>query len=132
MTKMEEIAAVVASHFDIPLDGLKAKRRDRPYIQARHLAAYFIYTNMTYSLKEVGEFFGGRDHTTVIAARRVVENSMFTKDYLYDDYCKLLPEIGKLMSERHQIVVELPVEYDAHQFCRFILKEYKDVKIEIA
>ena len=64
----QRIQEVVASHFRIKIDDLVSKRRTRNVTIPRQLAMFLCREMTDWSLPKIGEFFGGRDHTTVIHA----------------------------------------------------------------
>lgn len=68
------IAARVASIFGIRYDDLFGKRRPEHIVWPRHIAMSLIYEICDESLSDVGTFFGGRDHGTVMHAIRNVKN----------------------------------------------------------
>jgi len=63
----------VASYFDIRLSEMKSKRRTKAVAYPRQVAMYLVRELTDYSLPEIGEYFGGRDHTTVIYACNKVQ-----------------------------------------------------------
>lgn len=73
---IEEIQRVVAEHFGIPPDMLKAKTRKQEVVTARQIAMYLCKELTDASLKTIGLHFGGRDHSTVIHACQSVEEDM--------------------------------------------------------
>ncbi|MBI5021343.1 MAG: chromosomal replication initiator protein DnaA [Ignavibacteriales bacterium] len=72
---IEEIQRVVANHFGIPDDLLRAKTRKQEVVNARQIAMYLAKELTNSSLKTIGLHFGGRDHSTVIHAYQTVEDS---------------------------------------------------------
>ena len=64
----QRIQEVVAAHFRIKIDDLVSKRRTRNVTVPRQLAMFLCREMTDWSLPKIGEFFGGRDHTTVIHA----------------------------------------------------------------
>ena len=64
----QRIQEVVAAHFRIKIDDLVSKRRTRNVTIPRQLAMFLCREMTDWSLPKIGEFFGGRDHTTVIHA----------------------------------------------------------------
>jgi chromosomal replication initiator protein len=72
---IEEIQRVVANHFGIPDDLLRAKTRKQEIVNARQIAMYLAKELTNSSLKTIGLHFGGRDHSTVIHAYQTVEDS---------------------------------------------------------
>lgn len=65
---MEEILALVTEHFDIKLSELQSKKRTNAIAFPRQVAMYLARQITRHSLEEIGGFFGGRDHSTVIYA----------------------------------------------------------------
>lgn len=68
-----EIAALTAKHFGIKVADLRGQSRRRAVVQARGVAMYLARQHTRASLKELGEYFGGRDHTTVLHGCRKIE-----------------------------------------------------------
>ena len=59
---------VVADYYHIKLSDLLSKRRNRSITRPRQMAMALAKELTNHSLPEIGEAFGGRDHTTVIHA----------------------------------------------------------------
>jgi chromosomal replication initiator protein len=60
-----EIAALTARHFSMKVTDLRSKSRRRTVVIARDVAMYLARTLTGSSLKQIGTYFAGRDHTTV-------------------------------------------------------------------
>ncbi|GEM_PF-4852148 len=69
---LQEIAKLTAAQFDLRAKELRGPRRHRATAMARHLAMYLARVEFSYSLVEIGAFFGGRDHATILHACRKV------------------------------------------------------------
>jgi chromosomal replication initiator protein len=65
---IELIQKKVAEYFDIRLSDMKAKKRSKIVAYPRQIAMYLSRELTSHSLPEIGERFGGRDHTTVLHA----------------------------------------------------------------
>ena len=79
---IENIQKTVCEFFHLPYDKLLAKTRKREIVQARQITMYLAKKFTKCSLKNIGEHFGGFDHTTVIHSCQTVENLMDTdNDY---------------------------------------------------
>jgi chromosomal replication initiator protein len=65
---IESIQKALASHFNLKISDLKAKRKTKQIVLARQIAIYLARKLTTSSLVEIGERFGGRDHSTVLHA----------------------------------------------------------------
>ena len=83
---VELIQKKVSEHFNIRLVDIKGKKRNRAIVYPRQIAMYLARDLTDYSLPEIGGFFGGRDHTTVIHAcdkvSRELKKNKGTKDLL--------------------------------------------------
>ena len=62
---LRDIAATVARHFSVRLADLRSPSRRQAVVAARDVAMYLARTITGKSLKQIGSFFSGRDHTTV-------------------------------------------------------------------
>jgi len=63
---MEDILRVVTERFEVKLSELQSKRRTNTIAFPRQVAMYLARQITKHSLEEIGGFFGGRDHSTVI------------------------------------------------------------------
>jgi chromosomal replication initiator protein len=71
---IEKIQKSVSAYFSVSVDDLKDKTRKKEVATARQVAMYFAKEYTDYSLKQIGQYFGGRDHSTVIHAVQSVQN----------------------------------------------------------
>jgi chromosomal replication initiator protein len=71
---VDEIQKAVASYFKLKVTDMYSKRRPANIAHARQVAMYIVKEQTQKSLPEIGEAFGGRDHTTVLhAVRKITE-----------------------------------------------------------
>ncbi len=70
----------VSEYFDIKLSDMRAKKRSRAIAYPRQVAMYLARQLTDFSLPEIGDQFGGRDHTTVIHAYDKIENDLKEKE----------------------------------------------------
>lgn len=75
---IESIQKMVCEHYNIPYDKLLMKTRKREIVQARQITMFLAKKFTKSSLKNIGEHFGGYDHTTVIHSCQTVEDLMDT------------------------------------------------------
>ncbi|MFS8617667.1 MAG: chromosomal replication initiator protein DnaA, partial [Solitalea sp.] len=75
---IEYIQKLVCEYFEIPVDAVKSKSRKREIVQARQISMYLAKSHTKASLKSIGQFFGGRDHSTVIYACQTVDDLIDT------------------------------------------------------
>lgn len=88
-TTIESLQQQVVAYYNISLDDLRGKSRKKGIVAARQVAMYLIKKYTTHSLKSIGSYFGGRDHTTVIHAVQVVDN-LLNKDAAYAEFYAIL------------------------------------------
>jgi chromosomal replication initiator protein len=82
---IDQIAKTVAQYFKIHLTDMKSKGRNKDLTNARHIAMYLSRVVANAKQQEIGEYFGGRDHTSVIHAvekikQRIKVEATLSKD----------------------------------------------------
>ncbi len=70
---IERIQKSVCDYFQIKLSDLRAKNRSKSIAQPRQVAMYMVRNMTDHSLPEIGAYFGGRGHATVIHACNKIE-----------------------------------------------------------
>lgn len=73
---IESIQAVVAKYFHVKIQDLKSTTRSRNIAEPRQIAMYLIRKYTGLGFKEIGHYFGGKDHSTVMHACKKVETEM--------------------------------------------------------
>lgn len=86
----ENIQRTVAEYYKIKLSDLLSKRRNRSLARPRQMAMALAKELTSYSLPEIAEAFGGRDHTTVLHACRKIKELMVSNLDIQEDYKNLL------------------------------------------
>ena len=81
---MDDVAGVVTKHFDVRLSDLQSKKRTQAIAWPRQLAMYLSRRITKRSLKDIGGFYGGRDHSTVLHAVKKIEVAV-TEDAALQD-----------------------------------------------
>jgi len=71
---VESIASKVGKHFHITPKSMQTRSRDKEIVLPRQIVMYLARRLTGMSLQEIGEFFGGRDHSTVLHACKKVED----------------------------------------------------------
>ncbi len=87
---VDNIQRTVAEYFKIKISDLHSKRRSRSIARPRQVAMALAKELTQHSLPEIGEAFGGRDHTTVLHACRKVKELRETNQDIREDYSNLL------------------------------------------
>lgn len=87
---IENIQKTVADYYKIRIGDMHAKRRSRSIARPRQLAMALSKELTNHSLPEIGDSFGGRDHTTVLHACRKIEELKESNREIREDYNNLL------------------------------------------
>jgi len=87
---IDNIQKTVAQYFKIRLADLNSKRRTRTITRPRQLAMALAKDLTNHSLPEIGDSFGGRDHTTVLHACKRIKELRDTNSEMREDYQHLL------------------------------------------
>ncbi|GAB4296610.1 MAG: chromosomal replication initiator protein DnaA [Thiohalomonadaceae bacterium] len=90
LVTIENIQKTVAEYYKIRVADLLSKRRSRSVARPRQLAMALAKELTSHSLPEIGDAFGGRDHTTVIHACRKIQELRETEPRIGEDYANLL------------------------------------------
>lgn len=90
LVTLESIQKTVAEYFKIRVSDLLAKKRTRSIARPRQIAMALAKELTSHSLPEIGDSFGGRDHTTVLHACRKVAELKESDTRIAEDYRNLL------------------------------------------
>jgi len=90
LVTIENIQKTVAEYYKIRVAELLSKRRNRSIARPRQLAMALCKELTNHSLPEIGDAFGGRDHTTVLHACRKIKELRDENSRIDEDYANLL------------------------------------------
>ncbi len=90
LVTVENIQKTVAEYYKIRIADLLSKRRSRSIARPRQVAMALAKELTNYSLPEIGDAFGGRDHTTVLHACRRIKELRESERRIGEDYMNLL------------------------------------------
>ena len=90
LVTIENIQKTVAEYYKIRVADLLSKRRNRSIARPRQVAMALAKELTSHSLPEIGDAFGGRDHTTVLHACRVIKELRDSSTRTSEDYSNLL------------------------------------------
>ena len=76
----DEIIEATARYYNLAPEDLKGQRRTRNTAMARQISMYIIRKLTNFSLNDIGEFYEGRDHTTVLSSIKKIEDGMCTSN----------------------------------------------------
>jgi chromosomal replication initiator protein len=90
LVSIENIQKTVADYYKLRVSDLLSKRRSRSIARPRQIAMALAKELTNHSLPEIGDAFGGRDHTTVLHGCRRIVFLRDTEKRVDDDYVNLL------------------------------------------
>jgi len=96
---IQKISRLVAEKFELSVDELKSSKRSQNIAQARHIAIFLSNELLGISYQRIGEFFGGRKHSSVIHSIKTVSNQLNTKLSKSKDLKKLIDDIRSSLRE---------------------------------
>jgi chromosomal replication initiator protein len=94
LVTIDNIQKTVAGYFKIRVADLLSKSRSRSVTRPRQMAMSLAKELTSHSLPEIGDAFGGRDHTTVLHACRKVKELRESDNRIREDYKNLLRRLS--------------------------------------
>jgi chromosomal replication initiator protein len=86
---IQQIIEAVTHYYDIKLSDLMSKRRHKSIALPRQVCMWLARKHTRFSLEEIGGYFGGRDHTTVMHAVRTVATRSQSDPALGSDVARI-------------------------------------------
>jgi chromosomal replication initiator protein len=90
---IDDIVRAVTKKFGVRLSDLQSKKRNHSIVLPRQICMYVAKKRTSLSLQEIGGFFGGRDHTTVINAVEKIKNTMKKDETLSNIVNEILDQL---------------------------------------
>ena len=90
VVSISNIQKTVADYYGLQVKDLLSKRRSRSVARPRQVAMALSKELTNHSLPEIGDMFGGRDHTTVLHACRKINELKESDADIREDYKNLL------------------------------------------
>ncbi len=90
LVTIDNIQKTVAEYYKIKVADLLSKRRSRSVARPRQMAMAMAKELTNHSLPEIGDAFGGRDHTTVLHACRKIEQLREESHDIKEDFSNLI------------------------------------------
>ncbi|MBS0416368.1 MAG: chromosomal replication initiator protein DnaA [Proteobacteria bacterium] len=90
LVTIENIQKTVADYYKVRVADLLSKRRSRSVARPRQVAMALAKELTSHSLPEIGDAFGGRDHTTVLHACKRIKELRTSEQRMSEDYSNLL------------------------------------------
>jgi chromosomal replication initiator protein len=93
----DDVMSAVAAYFGVPVEALRAKRRDREAVFPRQVAMYLMREETDVSLSEIGARLGGRDHATVLHGYEKVAAQLPNDSGLQADVAAVRQRLGSMV-----------------------------------
>ena len=91
---------MVAEHFDVTVDDLCGNKRNSKIVTPRQIAMYLVRELTSMSLNDIGQVFGGKDHTTVMHAYTRISDEMQEKQEIYNYVTELTLQLKQRSGEK--------------------------------
>lgn len=96
---IEDLVEIVSMATEIPARAICGKDRHREVMVSRQLVYWFAYYCGLGNNRQIGEYLGNRDHSTVINGRKKVDDMIKTKDGMY---IKAIADVQALLNHKNQ------------------------------
>jgi hypothetical protein len=130
----KRIIETCAAYLNIAYEAMYSKSRKRDIVYARHMTIALLAKFTKLSLKDIGKLFNGRDHTTVIHAKRSVEKWVSVEKETEHDFNYLSNAIQRVLINHEDIMIE-PKKANQKQiwsdFYRDYQKQKRDAEVKI-
>jgi len=94
LVSIDNIIKTVSEYYKIKISELLSKRRSRSVARPRQVAMALCKELTNHSLPEIGDAFGGRDHTTVLHACRLIKELVATQADMAEDFSNLVRNLS--------------------------------------
>jgi len=89
------IQQIVSDYFGIKVQDLLSKKRHENIAKSRQVAMYITRNLTDYSLVQIGQYFGGKDHTTVMHAINKVDKLVKSDDKFKNTINEIVMRVKK-------------------------------------
>jgi chromosomal replication initiator protein len=90
---VDDIQKIVAAHFNITAADIRGRKRQKNIVNARHIAVYIARELTEYSYVELGSYFGGKDHSTIIHSISVIQEAIKLDPQMENTVTKLIRDV---------------------------------------
>ena len=91
---IDDIVRAVTKNFNVKLSELQSKKRHHSITLPRQICMYIAKRMTSLSLQEIGGYFGGRDHTTVLYASDKISKEMKNNPKISNIVNKIILQLG--------------------------------------
>lgn len=83
----------IANYYDVSVSDIKWESRKKDVSTARQMLMYIAKNHYGWTLEKIGDYFGGKNHATVIYAIKNFDKTLKNNNWIYQDYQKIINEI---------------------------------------
>lgn len=94
--QVDRIKNVIATYFNINIKDLTSSSRKQELVYARDILIYILREKYNYPLKKIGEFLGGKDHSTIAHSLDKMQNGVSTNSNIKQDINNIISKIEKI------------------------------------
>ena len=98
---IKDVQRYVANYYRVPIEIMTADDKVHETAHIRYIAMYFARMMTSKSLPDIGYYFGGKDHTTILYGVRFIEDAMRTDRKIRDDVADIGTRIGAAIHNYH-------------------------------
>lgn len=95
----KQIVEYVSAYYDISVEDLKSAQRKRVISQARQVLMVIAKKRFSWTLERIGDYFGGKNHATVIYALNTFDKKMKNNKKLLHDYNIFIEQLDRYYSK---------------------------------
>ncbi|MEM6393095.1 MAG: chromosomal replication initiator protein DnaA [Planctomycetota bacterium] len=92
---LDRIIDAVTTFYSVKLQDLQSKRRHKSVTEPRQICMWLARKHTQFSLEEIGGYFGGRDHTTVMHSIKTVDSRSSTED----NYARIIDQLDSQIAD---------------------------------
>ena len=104
---IQQIFDAVTSRFNVRLTDLQGKKRTKSIVYPRQVCMHLARHLTRHSLEEIGGYFGGRDHTTVLHAVRTIDRHRRQDAHLQAVLAEICRSFGDAGLDQNQSIAEV-------------------------
>ena len=107
---IQQILDAVTARFDVRQTDLQGKKRTKSIAYPRQVCMHLARQLTRHSLEEIGGYFGGRDHTTVMHAVRTIDQHRRNDAHLRALLEEVCRSLGTTPKDQNEFVTEVPIQ----------------------
>jgi chromosomal replication initiator protein len=103
---IDQLNNLICNEFNVTVEQLKSKSRKRVHTVPRQAAMFFLKAKTQLTHKQIGNYYGGRDHSTAIHAQNTISDLMDSDKLFAQTMIRLGNELNLTPKENPKEVLE--------------------------